>query len=207
MSWLVRLCSNIWPDVLQLTCNFADWLAQRSGVGAAIAGMDQSQPGDGTSWANGVSLWGPELSRAVLNGSVPVDRLNDAVTRIVAAWYQIGQDTGFPATSFSSWTKSDYDVMYRGANTGPSIQVNKHINVQGTHATVARSVARDGITLLKNTGNVLPLATSDVIRVFGSDAGPNPSGPNGCTDRGCNQGVLGMGWGVRHRLQCFHDPS
>lgn len=164
--------------------------------------MDQTQPGDGTSWANGVSFWGPELSRAVLNSSVPIDRLNDAVTRIVAAWYQLGQDNNYPETSFSSWTKSDYDVMYKGANTGPSIQVNKHINVQGTHATVARSVARDGITLLKNTGNVLPLAASDVIRVFGSDAGPNSSGMNGCTDRGCNQGVLGMGWGVCNEFSC-----
>lgn len=148
-------------------------------------------------------MWGPELSRSVLNGSVPIDRLNDAVTRIVAAWYQLGQDTGFPATSFSAWTKSDFDVMYKGANTGASIRVNSHINVQGTHATTARAVARDGIALLKNTGNVLPLAASDVIRVFGSDAGANPSGPNGCVDRGCNQGVLGMGWGVWHISSSF----
>lgn len=148
-------------------------------------------------------MWGPELSRSVLNGSVPIDRLNDAVTRIVAAWYQLGQDTGYPATSFSAWTKSDFDVMYKGANTGASIRVNSHINVQAAHATTARAVARDGIALLKNTGNVLPLSTSDVIRVFGSDAGANPSGPNGCSDRGCNQGVLGMGWGVWHIFSCF----
>ncbi|RPB03455.1 hypothetical protein L873DRAFT_1826144 [Choiromyces venosus 120613-1] len=151
----------------------ADWLAQRSGVGSALAGMDQSQPGDGNSWANGISLWGRELP----------------------SWYQLGQDTGYPELSFSSWTKADDDVMDKGANAGPTIRVNSHVNIQGSHAAIARAVARDSITLLKNTGNVLPLTTSDVIRVFASDACPNPGGMNSCTDRGCNQGVLGMGWG------------
>ncbi|KAI5803591.1 glycoside hydrolase superfamily [Peziza echinospora] len=173
----------------------SDWLGQRSGVASALAGLDQSQPGDGTSWANGISLWGSELSRSVLNGSVPVDRLNDMVTRTVAAWYKLGQDKGYPEVSFSSWTKADNDVLYKGANTGPTVRVNSHINVQGNHKDVARAVAREGIVLLKHEGNVLPLAKADVIRVFGSDAGGNPQGPNACGDRGCNTGVLGMGWG------------
>ncbi|KAF8475839.1 glycoside hydrolase superfamily [Kalaharituber pfeilii] len=167
----------------------ADGLAQRSGVGAALACMDYTQPGDRVSWANGASLWGPELSRAVLNGSVPVDRLNDMATRVVAAW-------NFPSTSFSSLTKSDYDVRYKGVGTGPCIKVNDHINVETNHKDVARAVASEGIVLLKNEGNVLPLSTSDIIRDFGSDAGPNPNGPHSCNDRGCNSGVLGMGWGV-----------
>jgi beta-glucosidase len=117
------------------------------------------------------------------------------IARIVAAWYQVGQDKNYPPLSFSSWTKDDYGVMYYGANAGPTIKVNDHIDVRGNHGDIARAVARDGITLLKNDGNVLPLKTSDVIRVFGSDAGSNPSGGNSCTDRGCNSGVLGMGWG------------
>ncbi|KAI5854414.1 beta-glucosidase-related glycosidase [Tricharina praecox] len=173
----------------------ADWLAQRSGVEDMLAGLDQTQPGDGESWANGKSLWGDSLSRSVLNSSVPVDRLNDAVTRIVAAWYQLGQDVNYPPVSFSSWTTSDTDVLYKGANTGPIVTVNKHIDVRGNHAEIAKAVARDGITLLKNVDNALPIAESDTIRVFGSDAGPNPNGGNSCVDRGCNSGVLGMGWG------------
>lgn len=70
----------------------SDWLAQRAGVASALAGLDMTMPGDGLVWEDGNSLWGPELSKAVLNGSVPVDRLNDMVTRIVATWYQLGQD-------------------------------------------------------------------------------------------------------------------
>ena len=160
-----------------------------------LSGLDVSQPGDGKSWANGISLWGGQLSRAVLNSSVPVDRLNDAVTRIVAAWYQLGQDKNYPPISFSAWTLNDTDVAYHGSNTGPIVHVNDHIDVRGNHGAIARRVATEGITLLKNTDNALPLKPSDTIRVFGSDAGPNPNGGNSCVDRGCNSGVLGMGWG------------
>ncbi len=50
----------------------SDWLAQRSGVSTALAGLDMTMPGDGLRWQDGHSLWGPQLTRAVLNGSVPV---------------------------------------------------------------------------------------------------------------------------------------
>lgn len=71
----------------------SDWLAQRSGVGSALSGLDMSMPGDGLRWTDGESLWGSQLTRAVLNSSVPMERLNDMVTRIVAAWYHLKQDT------------------------------------------------------------------------------------------------------------------
>ena len=32
-------------------------------------------PGDGLLWQDGKSLWGTELTKAVLNSSVPMDRL------------------------------------------------------------------------------------------------------------------------------------
>lgn len=119
----------------------------------------------------------------------------------MAAWYQLGQDTGYPAVSFSSWTKSDTGVLYPGAGTGPQVTVNTHVNVQANHSNIAFEVARDAITLLKNDGNLLPLKTSDVIRVFGSDAGPNPSGMNGCTDRSCDQGVMAMVGSKKHGMR------
>ncbi|KAI5799199.1 beta-glucosidase-related glycosidase [Peziza echinospora] len=173
----------------------SDWLAQRSGVGSALAGLDMTMPGDGNQWADGKSLWGPELSRSILNSSIPIDRLNDAATRIVAAWYQLLQDRNFPATSFSSWTKNDTDVTYKGAETGPIITVNHRVDARAGHAAIAEDIAREAITLLKNEGNILPLKTSDSIKVFGEHAGNNPKGPNACPDRGCNIGVLTMGWG------------
>ena len=43
----------------------------------------------------GLSYWAYELPTSILNGSVLVDRLNDMVTRIVATWYQMGQDKNY----------------------------------------------------------------------------------------------------------------
>jgi len=56
-----------------------DWLTQIGGVSSALAGLDMAMPGDGPIPLFGDSYWGSELSRAVLNGTVPVDRLNDMV--------------------------------------------------------------------------------------------------------------------------------
>ena len=99
----------------------SDWLAQRSGVASALAGLDVSMPGDGLSWANGNSLWGSELTLAVLNGSIPMERINDMATRVVAAWYQMGQDnqTAFPTKkipNFSSWTNEKIGLIHEGSD-------------------------------------------------------------------------------------------
>lgn len=197
----------------------SDWLAQQSGVASALAGLDMSMPGDGLGWTDGKSLWGPQLSRAVLNGSVPLSRLNDMVTRIVASWYQLKQDNpkkfDGKGPNFSSWTNDRMGYISDGSSSPQEkVEVNKYVNVQDDHANVAEQVAVEGTVLLKNTG-VLPLSrsgkplapkhddrsanrdeNSDSVKIgiFGDDAGPG-KGPNLCADRGCNQGTLGSGWG------------
>ena len=188
----------------------SDWLAQRSGVGSALAGLDMTMPGDGLRWADGDSLWGPHLTRSVLNGSVPVDRLNDMVTRIVAAWYQLGQDDkklfDGKGPNFSSWTDGRMGYISPGSPSAQEkVEVNRYVGVQGDHDKIARDVAAEGTVLLKNEA-ILPLGRDGStksgrrhdgkvrVSVFGEDAGPG-EGPNHCKDRGCNQGTLGSGWG------------
>jgi len=199
----------------------SDWLAQRSGVASALAGLDMSMPGDGLTWQDGKSLWGSELTKAVLNSSVPMDRLNDMVTRIVAAWYQLGQDdeqrwpnaTSGGGPNFSSWSNNRTGLLHPGSpgSTATGV-VNQFVPVReteegGNHDTLARRIAAEGIVLVKNEDNVLPLSRNGSnittngragrvkIGIFGEDGFSNPAGHNACEDRGCNVGTLAMGWG------------
>lgn len=174
----------------------SDWLAQISGVPSALAGLDMNMPGDinPVPLVTGASYWMYEYTRAVLNGSVPVDRLDDSVTRILAAYFQMGQDQNYPRPNFDTNTQNAEGPLYPGALISPSGVVNEFVDVQGNHAEVAREVARDAITLLKNDGT-LPLKSNSSLKVFGTDAEKNPDGINNCADQGCNKGTLGMGWG------------
>ena len=173
----------------------SDWLAQISGVPSALAGLDMAMPGDTMIPLFGYSYWMYELTRSALNGSVPMDRINDMATRIVAAWYQMGQDQDYPPPNFSSNTADATGPLHPAALFSPYGVVNQYVNVQSDHYKVARQVAQDAITLLKNDGNLLPLSTSAPLKVFGTDAAVNPDGANACADRNCNKGTLGMGWG------------
>lgn len=174
----------------------SDWLGHMSGVASALAGLDMDMPGDTQVPLVGYSYWMFEMSRATLNASVPMDRLNDMATRIVATWYKMGQDTNYPPPNYHISTKDATGMLYPGAfPESPSGVVNQFVDVRGDHDQIAREVAQDAITLLKNNDSLLPIASSRVIKVFGSDAQVNPDGPNACPSKACNKGTLGQGWG------------
>lgn len=172
----------------------SDWSAQHSGVGAALAGMDMTMPGD-VNFDSGTSYWGTNLTVAVLNGTVPAWRLDDMAVRIVAAWYYVGRDTQAVPINFDSWTLDTYGYQHYIVSEGYGL-INEHIDVRAEHGNLIRQVGAASTVLLKNTNNALPLTGKEKLTaVFGNDAGDNPDGPNGCPDRGCDNGTLAMAWG------------
>ncbi|ORY38568.1 hypothetical protein BCR33DRAFT_758763 [Rhizoclosmatium globosum] len=120
--------------------------------------------------------------------TLPESRLDDMTTRILASYFKLGQDKGYPSnTNISSWTprtKNSYNPNYK----------LKH------HADLAKRVAVASTILLKNndpTEGGLPLTighNSFRIAVLGEDA-RLPSILNEITYQAKNDGTLAQGWG------------
>ncbi len=171
----------------------SDWSAQHSGVASSYAGLDMTMPGD-TGFDTGLSFWGANLTIAVLNGTVPQWRLDDQVTRIMAAYYYVGRDKVNTPTNFNSWSRDTYGYQHAFGKAGYGL-INQHIDVRDDHFRTIRTIGAKSTVLLKNTG-VLPLTGKEKwTAVFGDDAGDSDLGANGCSDRGCDNGTLAMGWG------------
>ncbi|MBW0460913.1 hypothetical protein O181_000628 [Austropuccinia psidii MF-1] len=175
-----------------------DWAAAASGVRTALAGADMNMPSfiaygmpsESNPSVATHSYWGANLVEAIKNGSVPLERIDDMVTRIISTYYKQGQD------------KPDYpklNFVTIGQGTAEEREtLDEHINVQADHYNLIREIGAASTIILKNVNNALPLKPPkeiDSIVVIGSDAGDNPQGPNSCTDRACNNGTLAVGWG------------
>ncbi|TVY86869.1 putative beta-glucosidase A, partial [Lachnellula willkommii] len=170
----------------------SDWQAQHSGAPSALAGLDMTMPGD-TEFNTGDSYWGTNLTLAVLNGTVPEWRIDDMALRIMSAYFKVGLTLDEPPINFDSWTFDTYGPLHAAVGLDYQ-QVNWHVDVRGDHGDLIRDIGARSTVLLKNTNNALPLSKPKFIGVFGGDAGPNSLGPNGCSDRGCDNGTLGMAW-------------
>ncbi|KAH9944498.1 beta-glucosidase [Epithele typhae] len=157
----------------------SDWYATHSTAPSANGGLDMTMPGD-KYFAAFSSYFGSDLVNAVSESDVPSPvSMSDMATRILAAWYLLGQDSGYPDTNFNSW------LSFLGS----------HVDVQADHKDLIRTIGSASAVLLKNSGNVLPLNAPKTMAVVGSGARPAILGPNECLDRSCNDGVLAVGWG------------
>jgi len=126
-----------------------------TGLSSAAAGLDVAMPSS--------SFWGVDggnLTQAVKNGSLAESRVTDMATRLVASWYQMGQDVGFPA---------------RGIGM-PSIFYTPHPPVYARDPSSKQFLidgALEGHVLVKNVNNALPLKKPKLLSVYGYDA-PSP---------------------------------
>ena len=120
----------------------SDWGAVHSTIPAALAGLDQQS---GYPFDKSPYFDGA-LKEAVQNGHVPEQRLDDMVARIL-------------------WAMGTHGVLDH-----PVKVRDKEIDY-AAHARISQEDAEEGIVLLKNAGNVLPLAPgSRRIAVIGGHA-------------------------------------
>lgn len=129
----------------------SDWTGQHSGVSTALAGLDMAMP-------LGSTYWGDELVLAVSNGSVSAARLDDMATRIIAAWYQMGQDS------------DDFESPGHGIPYDISAPHERVVGWNSSFKDVVYQGALEGHVLVKNSNNTLPLRAPKLISVFGYSA-------------------------------------
>ncbi|KAI0860945.1 glycoside hydrolase family 3 protein [Xylaria cubensis] len=125
-----------------------DWNAQHD-VNSSNAGLDMVMPSGGSFGAN--------LTEAVNNGTVDISRVTDMATRIIAAWYLVGQDgNNFPkpGIGMKNLTQPHEQIDAR-------IPESRAIVMEGAIA---------GHVLVKNS-DALPFKKKPVmLSVFGYDA-------------------------------------
>lgn len=162
----------------------SDWGATKSGVDSVIAGLDMNMPGSNIlpQENGGQSFFGANLTVAILNGTVPEERLDDMAIRIMAGYFYVGRDqarneTGGP--NFSSYSVDSYGYTFPNAQAAFGL-INKHVNTRNAYTErVALDVALESSVLVKNTG-ALPVDISNItkIGVVGVGARPMNAGPS-----------------------------
>ncbi|KAK4175089.1 glycoside hydrolase superfamily [Triangularia setosa] len=125
----------------------SDWDGQVSGVGSANAGLDLVMPGRG--------YWGEKkLGEAVRNGSVTEERVDDMARRVLAGWYLLGQDSGYPERAI--WG---------------NLERHWPVDVMEDHGGLIREIGAAGTVVVKNENGALPLGKKRrFVCVFGYDA-------------------------------------
>lgn len=124
----------------------SDWFEHKSGVDSANAGLDVVMP-VAPLWQDG------KLQQMVKNGSVSEARLDDMITRVIAA----------------SWRFADFEP-----GTGiPFNLTEPHEFIDARDPASRQTIlqgAIEGHVLVKNVNNALPLKKPKFISIFGYDA-------------------------------------
>ena len=174
--------SKVMNGILKGELNFqgfvvSDWAAQHSSTESANAGLDMAMP-DSSYWDNG------QLVDDVHSGEVNKTRLIDMATRIIATWYQFGQnDPTYPKLGYG--LPSDL------------LQPHDYVNAKDVAANPSLlEQAIEGHVLVKNTKSALPLAKPVVISIFGYGAIAEASftpGPEN-VGAGISQNFFAVNW-------------
>jgi len=152
-------------DVLKKSWGFdgvvvSDWDAALSTQASALATLDLSMPGpDGP--------WGEELVRAVADGSVSEDVIDDKVVRLLRLGRRVG------ALSDSRGRPAATTLAVNGRDNGAGR--DRHAGPAFVDERLLREAAAESFVLLQNHGEVLPLDISAVTSL--AIIGPNARYP------------------------------
>lgn len=125
----------------------SDWLANKSTVQSALGGLDLEMPGPG-------GKWGAALRDAVTSGTVPESVINDKVVRILRLADRVGALSGLPGV-----------VIPKPAPAAPQRADAPEVR------ELLRRTAALGTVVLRNEGQILPLAESTrSIALIGANA-------------------------------------
>lgn len=169
----------------------SDWLATHAGVATIESGMDMNMPGGIEFLSPTPSYWGKNLTTAVNNGTVDIDRVDDMCRRVMTPYFRLGQNNGYPAIDPSSGGLNFFSPDSYLYNFTYNSQSN--VDVRDDHAALIRELGAAGIVLLKDENNTLPLKAPKNIGVYGNDAGDLL---NGLLSTGESIGQFGYEFGV-----------
>jgi beta-glucosidase len=176
----------------------SDWLATRSGVASVEAGLDMDMPGNSITFSfvedksMFESYFGRNITIGVHNGTIPMDRLDDMIMRIMTPYYFLQQDADFPSidpTCAQLNSMGGPSTWFRQWNlTGEASR-----DVRDNHGALIRRWAAESTVMVKNERDALPLKSPKVIAVYGNDAGEPMLGPLNQDD--FEYGTLAIGGG------------
>ncbi len=156
------------------------------GVASANAGLDMTMPGDVTCCSRQEgSLWVAISPTAVNNGSVATTRLDDMATRILAGWFLLGQDQGYPKPNFNFFDKKDPATNQFVMR--PLITTRSHERLPALAQSCSRTVAM--LCLYTSHATWLSLVPTPVLSTKAPTTGRT------ALERGLPYGTLGQGWG------------
>lgn len=180
----------------------SDWYATHGTSEFANGGLDLEMPGNVSALA-GPYYFGEHLLSAIRNGSVPEDRLDDMVARVMRPYFYLHQDEDFPTLDPSSGPI--FQAYQYGHGSNPlGYEMVPARDVRGDHAKLIRELGAASTVMLKNVNNTLPLKNVTEVGLFGNGL-PYPTIGSVFRDYGENDGFemgtvdVGGGSGtVRH---------
>jgi beta-glucosidase len=133
-------CGNRWllDGVLKHDWGFAGWVMSDWGAVHAVTDAANGLDQESGEQFDQSVFFDGALRRAVTKGVIPVGRLDDMVHRILRSLFAVGVIDGAPGREPIDYAK---------------------------HAQLALDIARKGMVLLKNDGNLLPLLSGSKIRI------------------------------------------